>query len=160
MVPPEIPHSPTVGCGGASRIGTLVPRWVETRISVVAGERTIGPPGSSLVCEILAYCMTYGQLSIPAGPQFDTIMACRILYSTQSGRSKACARRVARILHEHSTVDLRSNDTFDATLGIFDGTIVSLADSMKSEHSLLVLFVSTTGDGEHTDTIQDTWIQL
>lgn len=54
---------------------------------------------------------------------------------------------------------LRSNTTFDAAVDdLVD--LETFAETLRTEGSLLVLFVSTTGDGEHTDTIKATWIQL
>lgn len=134
---------------------------------------------------------------------------CYILYSTQTGRAKACARRVARIISErqqqqlfHNTTSTRiqlrngNGNTFDdeifqqqhplqqqvtdcnplmsisAKATTMSNPIVdyvkylkhykqqdSVAASSSSSlsSSVLILFVSTTGDGEHTDTIQRTW---
>lgn len=83
---------------------------------------------------------------------------CRILYSTQSGRSKACARRVARILYERTEVELQN-----ATGSTFDDAIddlITFAAGLRQSKEVLLLFVSTTGDGEHTDTISRTWRKL
>jgi hypothetical protein len=109
----------------------------------------------------------------------EAIQPCysiRILYSTQSGRAKACARRTARILssNDHSRrlrLQNGAGTAFDEDL-IHEGRgfVADWADSLRrqevlSEDSalsqpLLILFVSTTGDGEHTDTIQQMWTQL
>jgi hypothetical protein len=71
---------------------------------------------------------------------------CRILYSTQSGRAKACARRAARIL---GCVESKSFD--DDMLGTDSlPEYVRRRLRQESQTTLLILFVSTTGDGEHT----------
>jgi flavodoxin len=80
-----------------------------------------------------------------------------IIFSTQSGRAKACARRCARLIREQTRVGVRPGSAFD------DDVCTNLIDwcqKLRTSKSLLVLFVSTTGDGEHTDTIQRTWKQL
>jgi hypothetical protein len=73
---------------------------------------------------------------------------CYILYSTQSGRAKACARRSARLLAQRDIALPNGKGTaFDeATPCLVDGA-PTLRDNGPS---LLLLFVSTTGDGEHT----------
>jgi len=85
--------------------------------------------------------------------------ACRILYSTQSGRAKACARRTARLLREETALHV-SNGAGKAFDEDCTGNLVEWIQDIKKSQSFLVLFVSTTGDGEHTDTIQQTWKQL
>ena len=76
---------------------------------------------------------------------------CTILWSTQSGRAKACARRVTRLVKEQSTLYVQSQSTFDE---------LGWASLQSQETQLWVLLVSTTGDGEHCDSIQETWKQL
>ena len=80
---------------------------------------------------------------------------CHILFSTQSGRAKACARRSARLVREETCVRLlnRSGQPFDDAVH----DLSEFCDVLRASKSLLLLFVSTTGDGEHTDTIQRTW---
>ena len=82
--------------------------------------------------------------------------SCHILWSTQSGRAKACARRVARILKEQTTVQLEGGvgSAFD-DLPSFVEFVSSLPKT-----SLVVMFVSTTGDGEQCDSIRQTWKAL
>ena len=85
----------------------------------------------------------------------DEIEACRILFSTQSGRAKACARRCARLVRERSTVRVLNRSG-----NAFDDEVRDLSDwcrMLKESKALLILFVSTTGDGEHTDSIRRTW---
>jgi len=84
--------------------------------------------------------------------------ACRILYSTQSGRAKACARRIARRLRDETTVlvENRSGDSFDQHIQ----DLASFTDTVRQRNVYLVLIVSTAGDGEHTDTIKRTWSML
>ena len=61
--------------------------------------------------------------------------------STQSGRAKACARRTARILTEQFAVEINSIRHFDED---------PFWQMNPADNVTLVLFVSTTGDGEHT----------
>lgn len=75
--------------------------------------------------------------------------ACRILYSTQSGRAKACARRTARIISEYVELQNGKGTTFDDDLWL-QSSVEDFACQMRESNALLVLFVSTTGDGEQT----------
>ena len=80
--------------------------------------------------------------------------SCKIFWSTQSGRAKACARRTVRILREETCLDIKElGSSFDESS---PETFVEIASNL-SEDTFLILFVSTTGDGEHCDSIQDTW---
>jgi len=115
-----------------------------------------------------------------------------ILWSTQGGRAKACARRTARILRDAVDDPLSSDDngngngnssgdamvvgtgyygsSFDdygaleiLKLGMKGGSEeCSNGGTVKSddEVKLVILFVSTTGDAEHCDSIRDTWKTL
>ena len=137
-----------------------------------------------------------------------------ILWSTQGGRAKACARRTSRILRDYhaylqsmatpsssppniraveasgsdncgkddAPLDSNNNnfnshyygtsfDDFGANeflkLGATDdGTSTGIEREKKEdqpkrkEKRLIVMFVSTTGDAEHCDCIQDTWRML
>ena len=82
---------------------------------------------------------------------------CLILYATQSGRAKACARRTARILRQ-SNVRLRNGGgaAFD------EHSLLDFAQGSSSTKSevFLLLFVSTTGDGEPVDAMRETWKKL
>ena len=86
---------------------------------------------------------------------------CQLLYATQSGRAKACARRVERRLRTACprlplAGPTRSLDEATAA----DGAQSSLKDVIqqwKQKKVLLILFISTTGDGEPTDTMRQTW---
>jgi hypothetical protein len=84
-----------------------------------------------------------GPHGIMARPQ------CRILYSTQSGRAKACARRTARILGL-----VRASNSFDEDIIGTDTLQEYVRQQLRPESqtttTTLILFVSTTGDGEHT----------
>ena len=90
----------------------------------------------------------------------SAISSCRILWSTQSGRSKACARRTARILGEKTMLKLEGGigSPFDEMPLQF----LDLMTAPKKEigHTLILMFVSTTGDGEHCDSIRNTWKSL
>ncbi|CAJ1954359.1 unnamed protein product [Cylindrotheca closterium] len=82
--------------------------------------------------------------------------SCQILWSTQSGRAKACARRTARILKEETTLNVNDvGSSFDDASQPF----LDLVANLPSD-TFLLLFVSTTGDGEHCDSIRDTWKAL
>lgn len=97
-----------------------------------------------------------------------------VLYSTQSGRAKACARRSSRLLRsKYPSLEIRGNcsfDTFGATRFLSLGSSSGGHDDSsrprgesdkKTEKShLLLVFVSTTGDGEHTSSIAQTWSAL
>ena len=120
-----------------------------------------------------------------------------ILWSTQGGRAKACARRTCRILRDYyfdskdsanddndkaeaeEEAAMSSNyygmsfDDFGAeeflNLGNYNNSNSSNSNKGhannttnnnidgESKKKLVIMFVSTTGDGEHCDTIQDTW---
>jgi hypothetical protein len=94
--------------------------------------------------------------------QLPLLLSCRILYSTQSGRAKACARRTGRIINDmnhdvqqqqqHIRLQNGQGCTFDgALIEASTPTILEYVDHMKqSGTNLLLCFVSTTGDGEHT----------
>lgn len=134
-----------------------------------------------------------------------------ILWSTQGGRAKACARRTSRILRDyhfyfqqqeqqaspsHQSSDKRCSATADENESLllncygtsFDdygaqgflklgghtdygkNYAATASPTAAATHGdqdedeggyqrkkLIVMFVSTTGDGEHCDCIQDTW---
>ena len=110
----------------------------------------------------------------------DNNFSITILWATQSGRAKACARRTIRLLQSSpskfqslSKIDIHGLCTFD------DIDFLSLgASSSSSQHTtnnsqqqqdqsnnnnkkkLLILFISTTGDAELPSTIQHTWSKL
>ena len=86
---------------------------------------------------------------------------CRILYSTQSGRAKACARRTARLVaeqHGDSVLQNGAGHTVDLDAWMMENSnnnnnnnpVSNLAERLRESQALLILFVSTTGDGEHT----------
>ena len=82
------------------------------------------------------------------------------MWSTQSGRAKACARRTARILGERTVVKLEGGigSPFDETPIPF---LELLASAPKDGNgTLFLMFVSTTGDGEQCDSIRNTWKSL
>lgn len=94
----------------------------------------------------------------------DKIMqSCRILWSTQSGRAKACARRTKRILTEQTTLQIEDvGSSFDDTPEPFLEWVTSFSPNRSDDDddSFLLMFVSTTGDGEHCDSIRETWKTL
>jgi hypothetical protein len=90
---------------------------------------------------------------------------CRVLVSTQSGRAKACARRTSRILREEYGVALGKVWLFDEdpwfqsqiSIGATSDDAKLAADTAAGAMVHLILFVSTTGDGEHTvSTVEQT----
>jgi hypothetical protein len=100
--------------------------------------------------------------------------SCQILWSTQSGRAKACARRTARILQEQTTLPVKDiGAPFDEVAGSGDDNFIDWVikyhhhqhhnaasndnNNKNKNNCLLLLFVSTTGDGEHCDSILQTW---
>ena len=100
-----------------------------------------------------------------------------IVWSTESGRAKACARRAARILREsfpqvniHRVTSLEQNDTFRGLIGIqktnqvvgADDTSPQIVESKQSSHhkTLFICFISTTGDGEQCEAIRQVWKSL
>jgi len=132
----------------------------------------------------------------------STVTSATVLWSTQSGRSKACAKRCSRILRQDYGIALgdiereqqnsSNGDTTDVNNGIggcsftksngggcssFDdlgplrllglgGGGTSQEDNyhdstqQQQQPHLLVMFVSTTGDGEHCDSIHQCWKAL
>jgi sulfite reductase alpha subunit-like flavoprotein len=109
-----------------------------------------------------------------------TSTATSVLWATQSGRAKACARRTLRLLQQQQQQKSASCDS--ATCGIQDccafddidflslGRGASSLDNdtnQQQQHPqhpeqqrLLILFVSTTGDAELPSNIQSTWARL
>ncbi len=99
-----------------------------------------------------------------------------ILWSTQGGRAKACARRTTRILLDST----RSSYPCESQGGLPDGYYGSSFDDFgardflkmgrleagagsgsgsegNTTKKLVILFVSTTGDAEHCDSIKEFW---
>ena len=108
--------------------------------------------------------------------------SCTILWSTQSGRAKACARRTARLLRARGTSiaanpahrsEALANGSAAPTRSTA-GSGVGYGCSFDSygasnflsfggagdKRRLLVAFVSTTGDAEQCDSIRQTWAAL
>ena len=83
------------------------------------------------------------------------LQACTILWSTQSGRAKACARRVARILREQT-------DTIVTVGGEVDeyAFCEKISEGFSPRRHLWIFIISTTGDGEQCDSIHQTWKTL
>ena len=83
------------------------------------------------------------------------LQSCTILWSTQSGRAKACARRVARILREQT-------DTIVTVGGEVDeyAFCERISEGAFPPHHWWIFLISTTGDGEQCDNIQQTWKAL
>lgn len=92
--------------------------------------------------------------------QRHSFTTCRLLYATQSGRAKACARRVARLLQTHTPLAVPRPTSLDETLGVsLRQVVASWKADKKTQRTLLILFVSTTGDGEAPDNMRQTWTQ-
>jgi sulfite reductase alpha subunit-like flavoprotein len=94
----------------------------------------------------------------------DNNTPCKVLWSTQSGRAKACARRVVRILKEQYQVQILTQSTFDNASLMLQSSTSNISaiegDSISSTPMIWIMMVSTTGDGEHCDSIHSTWKQL
>ena len=84
-----------------------------------------------------------------------TPSSCTILYSTQTARARACARRTARILRETTDLQLLGGTTFDEV-----PSFLELATAKNNDNHFFLFFVSTTGDGVHCDSIARTWKSL
>lgn len=85
-------------------------------------------------------------LAAPPGPT-------TVLWATQTGRARACARRAIRLLRSSlGGLSVDGRRAFD------DVDFLSLGQ--QQQQRLLILFVSTTGDGEQPSTIQRTWSKL
>ena len=112
----------------------------------------------------------------------------RIVWSTESGRAKACARRTARILREsyqrdigddnsHSCVNVQSvssleqDELFRRLLlqaiqpqPQLTGNDTETAESSQPRiiltKTMFICFISTTGDGEHCESIRPIWKSL
>jgi hypothetical protein len=113
---------------------------------------------------------------------------CTILWSTQGGRAKACARRTARLIRDQQLrVSAHANATYELPSGYYgssfddygpleffklghdepscyptttSSTSISSSTNAQQQKRLVIMFVSTTGDAEHCDSIKDTWKQL
>ena len=83
---------------------------------------------------------------------------CMLLYATQTGKARACCRRVSRILRENTHCEIVNGSAVGANFeDEIRNDLESFAQSCKKEGTTLILFVSTTGDGEHVDAIKNTW---
>ena len=82
-----------------------------------------------------------------------------LLWSTTTGRAKACARRTGRIIRCRGVpvTACSSFDDFGATQFL---NIEQTALNAGVSPPLLILFVSTTGDGEQCDSIKECWSAL
>jgi len=112
----------------------------------------------------------------------STSMATSVLWATQSGRAKACARRTLRLLQqlqqESSPTGASNKSSSSASYddspncGIQDccafddidflslGRGASSSSDDDTTGRLLILFVSTTGDAELPSNAQGTWSRL
>ena len=86
--------------------------------------------------------------------------SCTILYSTQTGRARACARRTARILKETTNFQLLGGTAFDEASPSFLELAAAQSKVSGNTNHFFLLFVSTTGDGVQCDSIQQTWKSL
>eukprot|EP00580_Thalassiosira_gravida_P011109 CAMPEP_0201643010 /NCGR_PEP_ID=MMETSP0493-20130528/27377_1 /ASSEMBLY_ACC=CAM_ASM_000838 /TAXON_ID=420259 /ORGANISM="Thalassiosira gravida, Strain GMp14c1" /LENGTH=757 /DNA_ID=CAMNT_0048117335 /DNA_START=81 /DNA_END=2351 /DNA_ORIENTATION=+ len=90
----------------------------------------------------------------------DSPTPITILWATQTGRAKACARRTIRLLHSVSHDTLASDIHTRGRCAFDDIDFLSLGSQQQQQQQLLILFVSTTGDAEQPSTIQNTWSKL
>ena len=80
-----------------------------------------------------------------------------ILWATQSGRAKACARRTIRLLH--SSLGITPNN-IQGQCSFDDFGADRFLSLGQHQNSLLLMFVSTTGDAEQCTSIASTWSKL
>eukprot|EP00979_Chaetoceros_neogracilis_P013105 scaffold3666_cov268-Chaetoceros_neogracile.AAC.16 len=108
-------------------------------------------------------------------------LPCTILWSTQGGKAKACARRTARIMRD--TANSCKHTTSNSTRAVYslpEGCYGSSFDDYGADEffklgkgsasksniheggssRLIIIFISTTGDAEQCDDIKDTWRKL
>ena len=89
-----------------------------------------------------------------------------ILWSTQGGRAKACARRTARILrgsaqiHSSKYNENLPDGNYGCSFDDFGSVDFFKLGSTSTEKRLVIMFVSTTGDAEQCDSIKETWRKL
>ena len=111
-----------------------------------------------------------------------TSIATSVLWATQSGRAKACARRTLRLLQQQqSSPTGASNESSSQSSALYydnspnrgiqdccafdDIDFLSLGRGASSSDDdntdrLLILFVSTTGDAELPSNVRGTWSRL
>ena len=109
--------------------------------------------------------------------EMDTPSSALVLWSTSTGRSKACARRACRMLRSRGISIVSTNAPKEAEKlsdlselaqqPMFGGCAFDefgpqrlLNISAQKNIPWIILFVSTTGDGENCDTIQQCWTAL
>lgn len=90
-----------------------------------------------------------------------------VLWASSTGRAKSCARRACRLIRSHGVpiTSCCSFDDFGSSALLNIGRNVVDKDStstspLSSSSVLLVLFVSTTGDGEQCDSMKECWLAL
>ena len=104
--------------------------------------------------------------------------AISILWATQTGRAKACARRTVRLLqstilrHQQHHHDNNIHNNLQGLCAFDDVDFLSLGQSsltqqhqqeqqqQQQQETILILFVSTTGDAEVPASLQNTWSRL
>ncbi|KAL9185593.1 hypothetical protein ACHAXT_003370 [Thalassiosira profunda] len=87
-----------------------------------------------------------------------------LLWATESGRAKACARRALRLLRSNCGIaDVGGRCTVDALDLLALGRPQQLQPTAlqpSERRQFLILFVSTTGDAEVPSTLSRTWARL
>lgn len=99
-------------------------------------------------------------------PPLSSLPSITILWATQTGRAKACARRTVRLLKSTIHNGISHHNNMNGLCAFDELDFLALGQSTLNHHeqqhqqSILILFVSTTGDAEQTSSIQKTWARL
>jgi flavodoxin len=107
---------------------------------------------------------TMSPIPIPTSPPLSPLPSITILWATQTGRAKACARRTVRLLKSTIHNDI-SHNNMNGLCAFDELDFLALGQSTLNHHelqqqSILIVFVRTTGDAEQTSSIQKTWSHL
>jgi sulfite reductase alpha subunit-like flavoprotein len=101
-------------------------------------------------------------MTTPPNNNNDDDRPITILWATQSGRAKACARRTIRLLHSSLGItpnNIQGQCSFD-DFGADRFLSLGQHRQQQQQTDLLLMFVSTTGDAEQCTSIASTWSKL
>ena len=98
-------------------------------------------------------------------PPLSSLPSITILWATQTGRAKACARRTVRLLKSTIHNGISHHNNMNGLCAFDELDFLALGQSTLNHHelqqqSILIVFVRTTGDAEQTSSIQKTWSHL
>ena len=82
-----------------------------------------------------------------------------LLYASQSGRAKACARRVERALRTHCPA-LQVTAPRGLDEAVHSSSLEEAIQEWKCADTITFFFISTTGDGEPPDAMRNAWRAL